>query len=514
MGPARLARVRRGDPLDERGQLLGRRDRARRAGRRRWPGRCAAPWAPRRSAGRARSARRRRGWRAARGRDAAGRVEAHVERAAGPEAEAAVACRPAGSSTGRGRRARHRPRRSRPSGATSASSRKLAWRRTRRSPKRGRRRPPDSGDGRPIGVETEEAAIRVGRLQDPLGVPTAAEGGVDLEASRGRREHRHDLLRQHRDVPYLHLSSTLDDRIPSGPWKRMWCGARSPALRRPGPAPAGRRAPCGTSPTVRRPDLGVIARADDDGVAAEADRVAQVGRQEDPSLPVELHFGRAGEHEALEAARVRIGDRQRRDLRREVVPARLGCGSPGRHPASARRPLPASSWTRNLAGTAIRPLSSTVCRYSPVNTRRFPLVVVRPGRSGRSAVPHFSPLWATSMHSGARNGARQCETRHRASSAVGGTRGLGRRPADRGDSRRARRRGPARGGREPHPTVGSRPRPSRRRPMTAGATQARWRDAPGRPVAAWRGPSAQRVGGGSRSSRPARRPFSAHGFRP
>ena len=65
-----------------------------------------------------------------------------------------------------------------------------------------------SGDGRPIGVETEEAAIRVGRLQDPLGVPTAAEGGIDLEAPRRRREHRHDLLSQHRDVPCLHLSST------------------------------------------------------------------------------------------------------------------------------------------------------------------------------------------------------------------------------------------------------------------------------------------------------------------
>ena len=61
-------------------------------------------------------------------------------------------------------------------------------------------------------------------------MPTAAEGGVDLEASRGRREHRHDLLRQHRDVPSLHLSSTLVDRIPSGPWKRMWCELDPQAL--------------------------------------------------------------------------------------------------------------------------------------------------------------------------------------------------------------------------------------------------------------------------------------------
>jgi hypothetical protein len=29
---------------------------------------------------------------------------------------------------------------------------------------------------------------------------------------------------------------------------------------------------------------------------------------------------------------------------------------------------PPSSWARNFDGTAIRPLSSTECRYSPVNT--------------------------------------------------------------------------------------------------------------------------------------------------
>ena len=41
-----------------------------------------------------------------------------------------------------------------------------------------------------------------------------------------------------------------------------------------------------------------------------------------------------------------------------------------RHASSHRETTaPAPSWTRNFAGTAIRPLSSTVCRYSPVNTR-------------------------------------------------------------------------------------------------------------------------------------------------
>jgi hypothetical protein len=53
-------------------------------------------------------------------------------------------------------------------------------------------------------------------------VPTAAEGGVDLKAAGSWREHRNDLLRQHRLVPFLHLSSTTVGRIPNGSWKRMW----------------------------------------------------------------------------------------------------------------------------------------------------------------------------------------------------------------------------------------------------------------------------------------------------
>ena len=134
-------------------------------------------------------------------------------------------------------------------------------------------------------------------------MPTAAEGGVDLEASRGRREHRHDLVCQHRDVPYLHLSSTLVDRIPSGPWKRMWCELDPEPFEGLGQLLRVVECLAVGRPGGRDPDLGVIARADDDGLVAEADVLAQVGRQEDPPLPVELDLGRAGEHEPLEAAR-------------------------------------------------------------------------------------------------------------------------------------------------------------------------------------------------------------------
>ena len=36
-------------------------------------------------------------------------------------------------------------------------------------------------------------------------MPTAADGGVDLKAAGARREHLDDLVRQHRQVPILHL---------------------------------------------------------------------------------------------------------------------------------------------------------------------------------------------------------------------------------------------------------------------------------------------------------------------
>ena len=41
-------------------------------------------------------------------------------------------------------------------------------------------------------------------------------------------------------------------------------------------------------PPGGRPDLGVIAGPDDDGLALEPDRVAQEGRQQDPALAVEV----------------------------------------------------------------------------------------------------------------------------------------------------------------------------------------------------------------------------------
>ena len=117
------------------------------------------------------------------GRHAAAGVEAHVERPAGPDPEAA---RVVGQLEAR-----------EPEVEQAAVDRPEALlRRDRRQlpevrlaepepvPEPGPEAGADPGDGRPIGVETEEAAIRVGSFEDSLGVAPAAEGRVDVAACR------------------------------------------------------------------------------------------------------------------------------------------------------------------------------------------------------------------------------------------------------------------------------------------------------------------------------------------
>jgi hypothetical protein len=45
-------------------------------------------------------------------------------------------------------------------------------------------------------------------------VPTAAQGGVDVKAAWRRGEHLEDLLHQHRQVPFVHLSSIPNESDP------------------------------------------------------------------------------------------------------------------------------------------------------------------------------------------------------------------------------------------------------------------------------------------------------------
>ena len=97
-------------------------------------------------------------------------------------------------------------------------------------------------------------------------------------------------------------------------------------------------------------------------------RAGPAGRGPGPG--VELGLERAGEQLTLQQPRVRIGHRQaRRPCRRARLQAVIG--KIARQLSSHRATTaPSASCPRNRAGTAIRPLPSTACRYSPVNTVR------------------------------------------------------------------------------------------------------------------------------------------------
>ena len=189
MRSTRLARVRRQHALDERGKLR-RRDRrllrastiARAIGR---------PSVPRRSGGTGRSTRRHRGSRGAQRQERRGwcQIACRADRRHGTRSHAR--CRPAESSTARGRRGSRRRPRSRPQAQRRRDSRS--------APAQGQaaietraEATVDLAIAAAIGIEAEQAAVRAGRLQDPLGVPTAADRGIDLKASGAWREHPRD----------------------------------------------------------------------------------------------------------------------------------------------------------------------------------------------------------------------------------------------------------------------------------------------------------------------------------
>ena len=78
--------------------------------------------------------------------------------------------------------------------ATAPRSSKFACRRVTRSPIARQPRRALRVDGARVGVEPQQPAAGAGGLQDPAGVPSAADGRIDLEAARVRRESHDDLL--------------------------------------------------------------------------------------------------------------------------------------------------------------------------------------------------------------------------------------------------------------------------------------------------------------------------------
>src|SRR6478609_961910 len=210
------------------------------------------------------------------------------------------------------------------SGATVASSRKFAWRRTRRSPNRGWRRPATlamaaPSASRPRRRPSGSVAPRIRSVCPPpprvasIWRLPGAGASIDMTSTAMTGM-----------CPTSISPPPFVDRIPSGPWKRMWCELDPEALEGLGQLLRVGEGLAVGRPGRRDPDLCVVAGADDDGVAGELDVVAQEGRQQDPALLVDVDLGRAGEDEALEPAGGRIGDGQRRDLGRQVVPAGLG----------------------------------------------------------------------------------------------------------------------------------------------------------------------------------------------
>src|SRR6476659_3839481 len=90
------------------------------------------------------------------------------------------------------------------------------------------------------------------------------------------------------------------NRIPSGSWKRMWWELDPQAFEGLRQLLRVVERPPVDVPPVGCPDLRVVPRPDDHGVAAETDRLAQVGRQQHPALFVHLRLDGVREHEPLE----------------------------------------------------------------------------------------------------------------------------------------------------------------------------------------------------------------------
>ena len=78
-------------------------------------------------------------------------------------------------------------------------------------------------DGARIGVDPQQPAAGASGLQDPNSVPSAANGRIDLEAARVRRESQDDLRKHHGQVPYFlfHQRSDRPDG-PPGPRRLIW----------------------------------------------------------------------------------------------------------------------------------------------------------------------------------------------------------------------------------------------------------------------------------------------------
>ena len=193
--------------------------------------------------------------------------------------------------------------------------------------------------------------MRRRRLQNPLGVPTAADRAVRHGAARANRERGNDLVDHDRQVPFSHGASHLVCRAAGRPARRRMngrgtvrCPGRRGARRAP---PAGPRSETDTDPTASVPRSQSVQRADHDHLAlGQVGVLAQVARDEDAPLAIELHLDRPRAHEAAELSCGRVGRRQPLDAGRQLLPGvRRKDGQAAIQPAPALHPAPAAGGT-------------------------------------------------------------------------------------------------------------------------------------------------------------------------
>ena len=189
------------------------------------------------------------------GRHAPGRVEAHVQRAAGAEPEARGRGRQAGTTTGPGRtgprpppRTRHRAR-PRPAPGSSPGA----------GPG-GRRSGPGGRPTRSIAApsasrpSTRPSGLAASRIRSVCPPPPTVASICRLPAAGARVSRTSAGITG--KCPSC-ISPPWWLRIPGGPWKRVWCDVRSPGRRwrrrrRTGPPGSARTRPSAPAPRSRR----------------------------------------------------------------------------------------------------------------------------------------------------------------------------------------------------------------------------------------------------------------------
>src|SRR3954452_5510184 len=208
------------------------------------------------------------------------------------------------------------------SGATSPSSRKFDRRSTRRSPTRASRaRTRSIASSSASSPRTRPSGLAASRIRSVCPPPPTVASIWRLPGRGDRVSRTSPAITGRCPSSITPPSVGCGSRADPG----SACGATSDP--QPGDGVGERLAfqPAAVVlPASGRPDLGVVARAEDERLAIETGERPQVLRDEDTTLSVELRLERAGEQLPLEETGVRVGHGQAADPRRQLVPGLRG----------------------------------------------------------------------------------------------------------------------------------------------------------------------------------------------